>query len=110
MSADVITLPSASRTASLKTTCKAPVSPEPGIQLISGVKILPTIAVMIAVNAPPIMIPTAISSTFPRVIKSLNSLKNLFISRLLPLLFDKIIISELMRCQANIRFILTVRK
>ena len=51
----------------------------PGIQFISGVKMFLTSEFTIAVNAPPTIMPTAISKTLPRVINSLNSLKNFFI-------------------------------
>ena len=50
-----------------------------GIAFISGLNIPLTSAVTIAVNAAPMIIPTARSITFPRVINVLNSLNSFFI-------------------------------
>ena len=44
-------------------------------QFITGLSMWSLSAVMIAVNAPPTMTPTAISITLPRVINCLNSPK-----------------------------------
>lgn len=44
-----------------------------------GIKISETVEFTILVNAPPIMIPTAISITLPRITKVLNSLITFFI-------------------------------
>ncbi len=74
-------------------------------------------ALIMAVNAPPTMTPTAISNTLPREIKSLNSLKNFFIFYLLYLriVYGLNYISGLSACQANFQsdisaFIKALRK
>ena len=53
--------------------CKSPI----GIALMRGLKMLLTRAVTIAVNAAPIIIPTARSTTLPFVMNALNSLRSL---------------------------------
>ena len=55
----------------------------PMMRLISGVMIFSQSAVTIALNAPPIITPTARSSTLPRLMNSLNSPKNFFIDTFL---------------------------
>ena len=53
--------------------CKSPI----GIALMRGLNMLLTRAVTIAVNAAPIIIPTARSTTLPFVMNALNSLRSL---------------------------------
>ena len=50
----------------------------PAITEISGLMMLSVSEVTIAVNAPPIITPTAMSITLPRLMNSLNSLSNAF--------------------------------
>ena len=80
-----ITAPKSSTTASVfsvaftSTICNALVRSAPGIAFISGFKMPLTSELITAVNALPIITPTAISKTLPRDMNVLNSLKNFFI-------------------------------
>ncbi len=55
----------------------------PATRLMSGVMMLLVSAVTIDVKAPPMMTPTAMSITLPRLMNSLNSSKNCFTVSLL---------------------------
>ena len=55
--------------------------PPPVIALMRGLMMLVVSAVTMPVNAPPMMTPTAMSITLPRMTNSLNSDANFFMSR-----------------------------
>ena len=60
-------------------------APPPATTLISGLMMLLVSAVTMDVNAPPMMTPTAMSMTLPRLMNSLNSLMNLRTGAPLPI-------------------------
>ena len=73
-----------------------------GIVLMSGLNMLLTSALTIAVNAAPIIMPTARSITFPRVMNFLNSPKNFFII----LSFYVFILHDFLRCVFSSRAVI----